>query len=83
MSGPGSASTRAAVFGEHACPFNTLSMESAMKPLTLNLPKPRNPLAHAARLRAAGRHRGLHRACRQAARRELRNELKHWHAPPQ
>lgn len=54
-----------------------------MKPLILNLPKPRNPLAHAARLRTAGRHRGLHRVSRQAARRELRNELKHWHAPPQ
>jgi hypothetical protein len=83
MSGPGSASTRAAVFGEHAHSYNLLSMESAMKPLILNLPKPRNPLAHAARLRAAGAHRGQHDVRRQAAQRELRNELKQWHAPPQ
>lgn len=54
-----------------------------MKPLILNLPKPRNPVARAARLRSAGRHGGQHAAYRQAAQRDLKNELKHWHAPPQ
>lgn len=54
-----------------------------MKSLMLNVPKPRNPLALAARLRAAGRHRAQHRVCRQAGQRELQNELKQRDEPPQ
>ncbi len=53
-----------------------------MKPLILNLAKPRNPLALAARRRAAGAHGRTHRGRRQAALRDLQNEMKQWHSPP-
>ena len=53
-----------------------------MKPLILNLPKPRNPLAMAARRRAAGAHGPKHRRRRQVAQRDVQNELNQWHSPP-
>lgn len=53
-----------------------------MKPLILNLPKPRNPVALAARRRSAGAHGHQHRGRRQAALRDVQDELKQWQSPP-
>ncbi len=43
--------------------------------ITLNQPKPRNPLAVAARMRRAGSHRPLPASQRQQAHRALQREL--------
>ena len=44
-------------------------------PITVQTPKPRNPLVAASRMRRAGSHRCVGGAVRQQARRALRHEL--------
>ena len=50
--------------------------------LKLALPRPRNPVALAGRMRAAGRHGGGSARQRQAEGRHLRAELAALHPPP-
>ncbi|MBS0445690.1 MAG: hypothetical protein JSR59_07030 [Proteobacteria bacterium] len=53
-----------------------------MKMIRLSMPKPRNPLVAAARLRHAGTHRPGTGSLRQRAGRALRRELDHLkHSP--
>lgn len=50
--------------------------------LTITAPRPRNPVALAARQRAAGAHQDSPARQRQAGRHDLRAELAALHAPP-
>lgn len=50
--------------------------------LSLNLPKPRNPFAAAARMRRAGEHRAGAAAQRQQAARALRREIERLRPSP-
>jgi hypothetical protein len=52
-----------------------------MKPITVTLCKPRNPLVAAARFRRAGLHAASRHGERQQALRALRRELDHLHRP--